>query len=132
MWVGSSPPLPAREVFTLLREPQNLWDKQRLFADYLDAFKRVKTLLDVGVVNVSLIDPVLGNQFFILVNHPKVQEYILYSAPIGRFSEIFALHQQLTLYRQRKRVGIPQLETDLQRQNPELYESNLQAYLESV
>jgi hypothetical protein len=100
--------------------------RQRLL-ESLDFFDRVKTLLDLGVVDLPTVDRVLGGPFFLLVNAPAVQEAALFPDD-DRFFELFALHQQLTAFRLAEGRRIPLVETDLARRNPDLYQTNLDRY----
>jgi hypothetical protein len=75
-------------------------------------FERIKTLCDVGMLDIAIVDGMFGYQFFWLVNHPRVQESVLFLD--GHFfPEIFALHSQLVQYRKRSGYQIPAVQNDL-------------------
>jgi hypothetical protein len=92
-------------------------------------FERIKTLCDLGMLDIAIVDGMFGYQFFSLVNHPGVQESVLLLD--GHFfPEIFALHRQLSEYRKRSGYQSPAAQFDLASKDPTRYESNLDLYRE--
>jgi hypothetical protein len=92
-------------------------------------FERVKTLCDVGVLDIAILDGMFGHQFFWLVNHRWTQERVLFRDP-HYFPEIFALHSQLSDYRKRSGYQLPAAENDLALKDPIRYKTNLDLYRE--
>jgi len=92
-------------------------------------FERVKTLCDVGVLDVAIVDGMFGYQFFCLVNHPGSQEKVLFYEEYF-FPEIFALHRQLSEYRIRSGYRVPAAQNDLARKDSLRYKTNLDLYRE--
>jgi hypothetical protein len=90
-------------------------------------FERVKTLSDVGVLDIALLDGVFGYQFFLLVNHAGTQERILLQGE-HFFPEIFALHKQLSDYRRGAGYPLPFAENDLALKDKSRYKVNLDLY----
>jgi hypothetical protein len=90
-------------------------------------FERVKTLCDVGVLDIAILDGMFGYQFFCLVNHVWTQERVLLQDP-SFFPEIFALHSQLSDYRERSGYQLPVAENDLALKDPVRYKTNLDLY----
>lgn len=87
-------------------------------------FERIKTLCDVGMLDIAIVDGMFGYQFFCLVNHPRVQESVLFLD--GHFfPEIFALHSQLVQYRKRSGYQIPAAQNDFASKDPVRYKMNL-------
>jgi hypothetical protein len=74
-------------------------------------FERTKTLADIGVLDLQILDAMFGYQFFYLVNDFWVQESILFCEP-HYFPEVFALHQQLSEYHRKLGLEIPGEKTD--------------------
>jgi hypothetical protein len=87
-------------------------------------FERVKTLTDVGVLDVRMLDAMFGHQFFFFVNDPQLQENLLCSGD-HYFPEVFALHHQLSAWRGKLGIDIPGVKSDLALRDPERYEKNL-------
>jgi hypothetical protein len=92
-------------------------------------FERVKTLSDVGVLDIALLDGMFGHQFFSLVNHARTQEGMLLQGE-HFFPEIFALHKQLSDYRRRAGYSLPFAENDLALKDKSRYKVNLDLYRE--
>jgi hypothetical protein len=92
-------------------------------------FERVKTLCDVGVLDIAILDGMFGHQFFWLVNHCGTQERVLFHE-VHYFPEIFALHRQLSEYRKRFGYQLPAGENDLALKDPVRYKTNLDLYRE--
>jgi hypothetical protein len=90
-------------------------------------FERVKTLSDVGVLDIALLDGMFGHQFFLLVNHAGTQERMLLQGE-HFFPEIFALHKQLSDYRRRAGYCLPFAENDLALKDKSRYKINLDLY----
>ena len=93
----------------------------------LQFFERVKTLSDIGVLDVRILDAMFGHEFFVLVNEPQLQEKILFSGD-HYFPEVFALHRQLTALRMKLGVDIPRSNSDLALRDAARYEKNLQYF----
>lgn len=91
----------------------------------LQFFERVKTLTDIGVLDIRILDAMFGHQFFAFVNDPQLQENLLFSGD-HYFPEVFALHQQLTAWRMKLGVDIPRSKSGLALRDPARYEKNLQ------
>ena len=95
----------------------------------LQFYERTKTLCDIGVLDLKILDAMFGYQFFHLVNDLWVQKSVLLCDP-HYFPEVFALHKQLSDYHRRLGVEIPGAQYDLASANPERYEKNIQYYRE--
>jgi hypothetical protein len=93
----------------------------------LQFFERTKTLCDIGVLDVKILDAMFGYQFFHLVNDPWVQKSLLLCDP-HYFPEVFALHQQLSDCHRRLGLEIPGAQNDLALENPTRYEKNIEFY----
>ena len=93
----------------------------------LQFFERVKTLSDIGVLDVRIIDAMFGHQFFAFVNEPQLQENVLFSGD-HYFPEVFALHRQLTARRMKLGIDIPCSKSDLALRDATRYEKNLQHF----
>jgi hypothetical protein len=93
----------------------------------LQFFERTKTLCDIGVLDLKILDAMFGYQFFYLVNDPWAQNSVLFREP-HYFPEVFALHRQLSDYHRRLGLEIPGVQNDLALANPARYEKNLQSY----
>jgi hypothetical protein len=95
----------------------------------LQFFGRVKTLTDIGVLDVKIIDAMFGHQFYFFVNDPQLQEQLLFNGA-HYFPEVFALHHELSAWRGKLGVEIPRAKTDLILRDPARYEKNLSYYRE--
>jgi hypothetical protein len=95
----------------------------------LQFFGRVKTLSDIGVLDVKIIDAMFGYQFYLFVNDPQLQEQLLFRGE-HYFPEVFALHNQLSARREKLGMEIPRTETDLVLRDSARYEKNLWYYRE--
>jgi hypothetical protein len=95
----------------------------------LQFFGRVKTLTDIGVLEVRIIDAMFAHQFFLFVNDPELQEKLLFNGE-HYFPEVFALHLELSARRKKSGVEIPRTKTDLGLRDPARYEENLRYYRE--
>jgi hypothetical protein len=93
----------------------------------LQFFERTKTLCDIGVLDVKILDAMFGYQFFYLVNDPWVQKSLLLCDP-HYFPEVFALHKQLSDCHRRLGLEIPGAQNDLALENPTRYEKNIEYY----
>jgi hypothetical protein len=93
----------------------------------LQFFERTKTLCDIGVLDVKILDAMFGYQFFYLVNDPWVQKSLLLCDP-HYFPEVFALHKQLSDCHRRLGLEIPGEQNDLALENPTRYEKNIEYY----
>jgi hypothetical protein len=90
-------------------------------------FERAKTLCDVGVLDIAILDGMFGYQFFLLVNHAETQARMLLEGE-HFFPEIFALHKQLSAYRRKAGYGLLFAESDLALTDKSRYEVNLELY----
>jgi hypothetical protein len=97
----------------------------------LKFFERVKTLSDIGVLDVRILDAMFGYQFFSFVNNQKLQDNLLLNGDYY-FPEVFALHEQLTTWRRKRALEIPFGETDLALRDAKRYAANLEHYQEKV
>jgi hypothetical protein len=96
---------------------------------YLSFFAKLKFLLDLGVLDLSLINRMFSFRFFLVVHNKHVQGRILYSDLYERYwSEIFALHAQWAEYRRARKFPIPFMEASLELHDPIRYRSTLQAW----
>jgi hypothetical protein len=95
----------------------------------LQFFGRVKTLSDIGVLDIKIIDAMFGYQFYLFVNDPQLQEQLLFQGE-HYFPEVFALHHQLSSRRGKLGMEIPRAKTDLVLREPARYEKNLWYYRE--
>ena len=93
----------------------------------LQFFERTKTLCDIGVLDMKILDAMFGYQFFYLVNDPWVQKSLLLCDP-HYFPEVFALHKQLSDCHRRLGLEIPGAKNDLTLENPTRYEKNIEYY----
>jgi hypothetical protein len=93
----------------------------------LQFFERVKTLSDIGVLDVGILDAMFGHEFFSLVNEPQLQDNLLFSGD-HYFPEVFALHLQLRARRMKLGVDIPRSKSDLALRDGARYEKNLQYF----
>jgi len=61
--------------------------------DCLGFFERIKILLDNQVIDWPTVDRLFAYRFFLLVNDPNIQKFVLY---LDRhdFTTVFALHKQ--------------------------------------
>jgi hypothetical protein len=92
-------------------------------------FERVKTLSDIGVLDVRILDAMFGYQFFSLVNNLKLQDNLLLGGD-HYFPEVFALHEQLTMWRRKRGLEIPFVDSDLALRDAKRYAINLKHYQE--
>jgi hypothetical protein len=95
----------------------------------LKFFERVKTLSDIGVLDVRILEAMFGYQFFLLVNNLKLQDNLLICED-HYFPEVFALHSQLTIWRRKRGIEIPLADSDLALRNAVKYAENLKFYQE--
>jgi hypothetical protein len=93
----------------------------------LQFFERTKTLCDIGVLDVKILDAMFGYQFFYLVHDLWVQKSVLFRDP-HYFPEVFALHKQLSDYHRRLGLEIPGAPNDLAAANPARYQENIRLY----
>jgi hypothetical protein len=93
----------------------------------LQFFERSKTLCDIGVLDLKILDAMFGYQFFYLVNDQWVQKSVLFCDP-HYFPEVFALHEQLSRYHRKLGIEIPGEQNDLALGNPVRYEKNIEYY----
>jgi hypothetical protein len=110
----------------LLKDPDRKGLEQQLLR-CLQFFERTKTLCDIGVLEVKILDAMFGYQFFNLVNDPWVQKSLLLCDP-HYFPEVFALHKQLSDCHRRSGLEIPGAQNDLALENPTRYEKNIEYY----
>jgi hypothetical protein len=92
-------------------------------------FERVKTLCDIGVLDVRILDAMFGYQFFSFVNNLKLQDNLLVEGD-HYFPEVFALHQQLTTWYRKRGIDIPFADSDLALRDAKRYAENLAHYQE--
>ena len=95
----------------------------------LKFFERVKTLSDIGVLDLQILDAMFGYQFFLLVNNLQLQDNLLICED-NYFPEVFALHSQLTILRRKRAIEIPLGDSDLALRNTNKYAENLKHYRE--
>jgi hypothetical protein len=93
----------------------------------LKFFERVKTLADIGVLDLRILDAMFGYQFFFLVNNVKLQDDLLIRDD-HYFPEVFALHRQLTIWRRQRGIEIPLADNDLALRSTSKYAENLGYY----
>jgi len=92
-----------------------------------DYFERVKTLLDSGVIDLHVVDRMIGYPFFLMVNNSTLQDNIILSTDL-RFPQLYALHAQLKARRIARHSFIPNLQTDLAVRNVKHYQACLAVY----
>jgi hypothetical protein len=75
---------------------------------YLSFFAKLKFLLDLGAVDLALINRMFSFRFFLAVHNEHVQHQIIFSDLYYPYwAEIIVLHSQWLVYRRENRLAIP-------------------------
>jgi hypothetical protein len=104
------------------------WHERMDFYECLDFFERVETLVDLGLLDIALVDRMFGPQFFALVHHPQVQAGIFARPDALPMVDVYALHAALSAYRRSRGLLVPRAETDLRLFDPARYADALETY----
>lgn len=113
--------LPGEPWSSLCKGPETSNETSDIIA-YLGFFAKIKFLLDLGALDLNLVNRMFTFRFYLAAHNRHVQEKILYSSLYCQYwAEIFSLHSQWSSFRVSKGLPIPFEDESLDKVDPGKY-----------